>query len=52
MSEIKVQLDTPNSALAQYVDLVVKPLLEVFDGFNLGIEVIEEITRKVIERRY
>jgi hypothetical protein len=52
VSEIKVQLDTPNSALSQYVDLATKPLFEAFDGFNLNSQVIEEMTRKVIERRY
>lgn len=52
VSEIKVQLDTPNSALAEYVDLVTKPLFEAFDGFNAGFGNVEEITRKVIERRF
>jgi len=52
VSKIKVQLDTPISALAQYVDLATKPLFEAFDGFNLDPQVIEEMTRKVIERHY
>jgi hypothetical protein len=52
-SEIKVPLDTPNSALlAQYVDLATKPLFEVFGGYNPNPPVIEELTRKIIERRY
>ena len=51
-SEVSVPLDTPNSALAQYVDRAIKPLFEIFDGFTVGANVLEEITQKLIERRY
>jgi Schlafen, AlbA_2 len=51
-SEINIPLDTPNSALAQYVELATKPLFEVFNGYNPDPPVIEELTRKIIERRY
>jgi Schlafen, AlbA_2 len=51
-SEITIGLDIPNSALASYVYQATKPLLEVFDDFQIGLSVVEEITRKVIERRH
>lgn len=51
VSEVTVPLDTPNSALAQFVDLATKPLFEVFDGFALSSEVVEDLTQRLIERR-
>lgn len=51
-SDITIQLDTPNSALAQYVHLATKPLFDMFKGFDPGLGNVEEITRKVLERRY
>ena len=51
-SEIKIPLETPNSALAQYVNLAAKPLFEVFNGYNPSPPIVEELTRKIFERRY
>ena len=48
---VKVPLDTPLSALTDYVAQAVQPLFEVFNGFNLGNEVIEDLARRLIERR-
>lgn len=46
-----VPLDTPLSAISQYVNQIVKPLFEIFGGFTLSEDSIEDITRKLIERR-
>lgn len=48
---VNVPLDTPLSALGEYVNQVIQPLLEVFDGFFLGKEEVEDFTRRLIERR-
>ncbi|MBW4465535.1 MAG: ATP-binding protein [Pegethrix bostrychoides GSE-TBD4-15B] len=48
---VNVPLDTPLSALSQYVSKVIKPLFETFEGFTLGEDIIEEMTRSLIERR-
>lgn len=48
---VNVPLDTPLSALSEYVNQVVQPLYEVFDGFSPGKDVIEELTRRLVERR-
>lgn len=50
-SFVNVPLDTPLSALAEYVKQTVQPLFAVFDGFSLGNEMIEEETIRIIERR-
>lgn len=50
-SHISIPLETPSSALAQYVHLATKPLFEVFSGFELTMEIAEELTRMLIERR-
>ena len=48
---VNVPLETPLSALSNYVNQVVRPLYETFDGFSLHEEVIEDITRQLVERR-
>jgi hypothetical protein len=48
---VNVPLDIPLSALSQYVNQVVKPLFEVFEGFNLSKDVVEDMTRNLIERK-
>lgn len=48
---VKVPLDTSLSALSEYVNKAIQPLFEIFDGFTLGNEVIEDLTRRLIERR-
>jgi len=48
---VNVPLETPLSALSEYVAQVVVPLYEVFDGFTLSKEIIEDLTRRLIERK-
>jgi hypothetical protein len=50
-SYISVPLDSPLSAIGEYVNQVVKPLFEIFNGFVLEKSKVEEITRRCIERR-
>lgn len=49
-SFVDVPAETPLSSLAEYVNRAVKPLFEVFQGFELGQNVIEDVTRQVISR--
>lgn len=46
-----IPLETPLSALSNFVNQAVQPLFEVFDGFVLPRDVVEELTRRLIERR-
>jgi hypothetical protein len=48
---VNVPLDTPLSALGEYVNQVVQPLYEVFDGFALSKDVVEDLTRRLAERK-
>ena len=48
---VEVPLETPLFALGAHVNKAVKPLFEVFNGFELGDDVVEDLTRKTIERR-
>lgn len=48
---VKVPLDTSLSALSEYVNKAIQPLFGVFDGFTLSSKVIEDLTRRLIERR-
>ncbi|MBD2459430.1 ATP-binding protein [Oscillatoria sp. FACHB-1407] len=48
---VNLPLDTPLSSLPQYVNQAVQPLFEVFDGFTLNENVVEDMTRRLIERR-
>lgn len=50
-SFVNVPLDMPLSALSQYVNQIVRPLFEIFDGFTLGEEIVEDMTRNLIERK-
>ena len=51
-SLINVPLETPESAIAEYVNNATKPLFKVFDGFILGMNVIEDLVSRIVERRY
>lgn len=51
LSFVFVPLETPLSAITEYVMQSVKPLFEVFNGFDLSKEVLEDMTRSLIERR-
>ena len=48
---VNVPIDTPLSALGEYVNQVVRPLYGVFGGFVLSKEVIEDLTRRLVERK-
>ena len=49
---VEMPLETPLSALGEFVNRAVCPLFEIFDGFVLSKDVVEDLTRKVIERRF
>ncbi len=51
VSFVNVPLETPLSVLGDFVGQAVQPLFEVFDGFSLSKDVIEDLTRRLIERR-
>jgi len=48
---IRLPLDTPLSAISQYVYNATSPLYELFDGFDIGQNIVDELTAKVIERK-
>lgn len=48
---VNVPLETPLSALGDYVKRVVDPLFEIFDGFYLSNEVIEDLTQRTVQRK-
>jgi hypothetical protein len=50
-SFVRVPLETPLAALAEFVYRIVGPLYEVFDGFALSKNVVEDLTRRLIERK-
>ena len=49
---VNVPLGTPLSVLAQYVNQVTEPLFKVFNGFELEMSVVEDLTRRLIERKF
>ena len=51
LSFISVPLETPLSAIGDYVNKIVQPLFEIFDGFALSIDVIEDLTQRLIQRK-
>lgn len=48
---VNVPLDSPASTIFQYVDEATKPLFRLFQGYELNIEVIEDITSKLLNRQ-
>jgi hypothetical protein len=48
---VRVPLETPLSAFGDYVNKVVQPLFEIFDGFSLSKDVIEDLTQRLIQRK-
>lgn len=50
-SSVKVPLDTPLSAIGEYVYKVTRPLFMIFGGHTFSKEVVEDWTRKVLERK-
>ena len=51
LSRVTIPLETPDNALAQYVVTVIRPLFEVFDGFEISNEVVEDLVQQLTERR-
>lgn len=51
VSFVDVPMETPVSALSNYVSKVVQPLYEIFDGYIMNPSAIESWTRKTLERR-
>jgi hypothetical protein len=50
-SYVEVPLDTPLNAIAPAVETVVQQLFVQFGGYQLPTQVIEDWTRKLIERK-
>jgi hypothetical protein len=48
---VDVPLETPLSALSNFVNQAVQPLFQLFDGFALSRDVVEDLTRRLIERK-
>jgi len=48
---VNVPLDTPISALGSFVNEVIRPLFEAFDGFVLSGSVVEDLVRQLVERK-
>jgi hypothetical protein len=51
ISYVKVPLDTPLSALSEFVYQTTEPLFLVFDGFSLNKKIIEDLSNTVIARQ-
>ncbi|HLG30789.1 MAG TPA: hypothetical protein VI387_11310, partial [Candidatus Brocadiales bacterium] len=49
---IIVPLNTPSSAIHTFVNQAVQQLYAVFEGFSLGEGIVEELTLKLLERRF
>ena len=50
-SQVIVPLETPSSAIAEYVYPITKTVFEAFSGVEISISVIEDLTQRLIERR-
>jgi hypothetical protein len=48
---ITVPLETPFSAIPDYVNKVVQPLFALFNGFQLNPSIVEDLVIRLIERR-
>lgn len=48
---VNLPLETSLSSLSEYVNQSVQPLFNIFEGFELGIQVVEDLTRRLVERR-
>lgn len=51
LSSVHLPLSTPLSTLYQYVDVALKPLYQIFDGFELSTSIVEELTEKMLGRK-
>lgn len=50
-SNVVVPLETPTSAIHQFVDLATESLFESFDGFRLSPKIVEDLTNRLFQRR-
>ena len=51
LSIVDVSVDTPYSAISPFVSKAVGPLFEIFGGLVVSDSVIEDLTRRLVERR-
>jgi hypothetical protein len=51
LSKVLVPLETPTSAIHQFVYAATESLFEAFDGFQLSREVVEDLTNRLFQRR-
>lgn len=51
MHSLRVPIDTPTSAIGAFVATAVRPLFELFEGFQLADNVVEELTLEILRRR-
>ena len=51
ISFVQIPLDTPLSALSEFVFQVTEPLFQVFDGFTLNKTVVEDLTNRLVQRK-
>ena len=50
-SNVVVPLETPTSAIHQFVDVATESLFEAFDGFRLSPTIVEDLTNRLFQRR-
>ena len=50
-SSVAVPLETPLSAVHQFVHAATESLFEAFDGFQLSQQVVEDLTNRLFQRR-
>jgi len=51
ISQVVVPLEIPSSAIAEYVYPITRTVFEAFNGVEIDISVIEDLTQRLIERR-
>jgi hypothetical protein len=52
MSYVTLPSNTPKSRIAEFVREATVPLYEVFDGFEAPTKTVDEVTNRVLERRW
>lgn len=51
-SSIRLPIDTPPSRIPEFVRNATAPLYEIFEGFEVPMQTIEDVTRRVLERKW